>query len=201
MTSKIRRAIVAAGLSLGLAVAAIPASADTPTANVDATAEAEAGAITTQALTASSWGSVWHARSELRWPKEAAYEFAPGNFSVTDTEGDKLVYQTDGNLVLYVDKRARWQSGTAGVPGGKLSLQKDGNVVIYQMPGSRPRWQSGAYPERETLFTALLQGYAVHVNRGTVTPGCWGAARATVDANSRIRGGWQQHWNSGWYCP
>jgi hypothetical protein len=42
-----------------------------------------------------------------------------------------LVWQTDGNLVLYKKNgQAIWSSNTAGNPGGTLALQADGNLVV-----------------------------------------------------------------------
>lgn len=46
--------------------------------------------------------------------------------------GDRLVMQTDGNLVLYNQAGvAQWDSQTSGNPGAWLVLQTDGNMVIY----------------------------------------------------------------------
>ena len=44
-----------------------------------------------------------------------------------------LIFQTDGNLVIYTDKNsATWSSGTSGNSSAVLVLQKDGNLVIYK---------------------------------------------------------------------
>lgn len=45
----------------------------------------------------------------------------------------RLVYQTDGNLVLYddVDRTIPWASGTGGTSAGQAIMQTDGNFVIY----------------------------------------------------------------------
>ena len=52
-----------------------------------------------------------------------------------------LVYQGDGNLVLYQnDGTALWSSGTAGTDAGEVDMQGDGNFVIYA-PGAI--WASG----------------------------------------------------------
>jgi hypothetical protein len=56
--------------------------------------------------------------------------------------GSAAIMQTDGNLVVYVNGRPQWQSGTGGHPGAFLALQTDGNAVIYTAQG-RPVWNSG----------------------------------------------------------
>ncbi len=50
----------------------------------------------------------------------------------------RLLYQTDGNLVLYDDTGARgalWSTGTAGTSAGQMIVQSDGNVVLYNAAG------------------------------------------------------------------
>lgn len=79
--------------------------------------------------------------------------FRPGGFCLVRVDGGtvrQLVFQGDGNLVLYRDGRATWQSGTAGTAGGYqqyayLALQGDGNMVIYTSDSYRAtaRWSSG----------------------------------------------------------
>ena len=54
-----------------------------------------------------------------------------------------LVYQGDGNLVLYdANGTALWSSGTAGVSTGRTVMQGDGNLVIYDGDGTAV-WASG----------------------------------------------------------
>jgi aryl-phospho-beta-D-glucosidase BglC (GH1 family) len=54
-----------------------------------------------------------------------------------------LVYQGDGNLVLYViaSGEALWSSGTWGTETGVAVMQGDGNFVVYDASGT-PRWDS-----------------------------------------------------------
>jgi hypothetical protein len=52
-----------------------------------------------------------------------------------------LVYQGDGNLVLY-DGSALWTSGTDGRPAGVCMMQGDGNLVLYAR-GGEALWDSG----------------------------------------------------------
>jgi tyrosinase len=54
----------------------------------------------------------------------------------------ELIYQGDGNLVLYgPGHRALWASNTDGKPVGSCVMQGDGNLVIYA-PGGVPLWAS-----------------------------------------------------------
>jgi hypothetical protein len=53
-----------------------------------------------------------------------------------------LVYQQDGNLVLYFDSQPLWDSRTAGVSPGQAIMQGDGNFVVYDAAGA-PAWASG----------------------------------------------------------
>jgi hypothetical protein len=61
-----------------------------------------------------------------------------------------LIYQTDGNLVLYTsNSNVLWVSNTNGQPAGYAIMQTDGNFAIYG-PDGRFQW-----------------------NTGTTTPGSW----------------------------
>lgn len=52
----------------------------------------------------------------------------------------RLLYQSDGNLVLYAPTGPLWASGTHGQPGF-CAMQGDGNFVVYNKAG-QPRWAS-----------------------------------------------------------
>ncbi|MFD0787259.1 hypothetical protein ACFQZ8_25440, partial [Micromonospora azadirachtae] len=55
---------------------------------------------------------------------------------------DQLVFQADGNLVLYTRGMATiWSTRTDGHDGAILVLQNDGNVTISQ--NGRTLWQTG----------------------------------------------------------
>ena len=65
--------------------------------------------------------------------------------SLTSLNGRfRLLYQPDGNLVLYddVDGTTPWNSGTAGGGAGQAILQSDGNFVVYDAQGN-PGWFTG----------------------------------------------------------
>ncbi len=56
--------------------------------------------------------------------------------------GNRLVMQTDGNLVLYsASNTPLWNTETQGNPGAWLALQTDGNLVLYSASNT-PLWAS-----------------------------------------------------------
>jgi hypothetical protein len=57
--------------------------------------------------------------------------------SVSSPDGAfRLVYQLDGNLVLYRESGgAPWASNTAGTSIGRTTMQSDGNLVVYDRDG------------------------------------------------------------------
>lgn len=66
----------------------------------------------------------------------------PNQIASTANRKNRLVFQPDGNLVLYSENRAVWSSGTYGRPVDSLVMQSDGNLVMYGVTGS-PIWNTG----------------------------------------------------------
>ena len=66
-----------------------------------------------------------------------------GQTLVSTNRRYRLIYQSDGNLVLYddVDRTAPWASNTGGIRAGYALLQGDGNLVVYDAQGAG-RWAS-----------------------------------------------------------
>lgn len=60
-------------------------------------------------------------------------ELRPGQSLSSQNGKYSLIYQTDGNLVLYrnADSRALWSTKTHGHSAGRLIMQNDGNLVVY----------------------------------------------------------------------
>ncbi|MFV0459683.1 MAG: hypothetical protein ACK5MT_13035 [Actinomycetales bacterium] len=56
----------------------------------------------------------------------------------------RLVMQTDGNLVLYSDDGAMWNTQTQGHPGAFVTMQDDMNLVVYSADG-QPLWATGSF--------------------------------------------------------
>lgn len=94
---------------------------------------------------------------------------------VTSPDGAfRLLYQSDGNLVLYrVSGGAVWASGTQGTSAGKTSMQGDGNLVVYDR-GNVARFNTGTNgnPGAQLLIDAA-GGLAVVAPDGKIlwTPG------------------------------
>ena len=57
----------------------------------------------------------------------------------------RLIYQGDGNLVIYrTGGAATWSSSTHGTSPGAVEMQGDGNLVIYDATGT-PVWHSDTW--------------------------------------------------------
>jgi hypothetical protein len=83
--------------------------------------------------------------------------------SLISTDGRyRLVYQGDGNLVLYddVERSAPWSSGTAGVTIGQVVMQTDGNFVLYDA-SNRARWTSGTAANANAMLVLQSDGNLV----------------------------------------
>ncbi len=79
---------------------------------------------------------IWRANIP-KYPSAQGDDMQPGEVlypdqSIRSANGRfSLIYQRDGNLVLYGPAGWLWQSGTAGTPGAICIMQGDGNLVIY----------------------------------------------------------------------
>lgn len=82
----------------------------------------------------------------------------------------KLIFQKDGNLVLYdgtiESKNAKWNSGTWNKQCTKLRMQHDGNLVIYT-ENNKPEWTSGTNGMDTKITSAELtnKGFLVINNQ------------------------------------
>ena len=63
----------------------------------------------------------------------------------------KLVFQGDGNLVLYEGSRDRWSSKTDNKGATECIMQSDGNLVIYSGP-NKVLWASGTDGKRGSFL-------------------------------------------------
>lgn len=82
----------------------------------------------------------------------------------------KLIFQKDGNLVLYdgaiESKNAKWNTGTWNKGGTKLRMQHDGNLVIYTN-NNTSLWASGTNGMDTKITSAELtnKGFLVINNQ------------------------------------
>jgi hypothetical protein len=74
----------------------------------------------------------------------------------------RLVYQSDGNLVLYrnSDGAPLWASNTHGTPVGACIMQGDGNLVLYQA-NAAPIWSSGTWQHPASRLVVQDDGNVV----------------------------------------
>ncbi|HKC57298.1 MAG TPA: matrixin family metalloprotease [Vicinamibacterales bacterium] len=68
----------------------------------------------------------------------------PGQSLTSANRRFRLVYERDGNVVLYddVERTMPWSSSTAGLTAGQVVMQTDGNFVVFD-GSNQPRWMSG----------------------------------------------------------
>lgn len=80
---------------------------------------------------------------------------SPGQFIHSTRSHSRLLFQEDGNLVLYRDDKPVWSSGTAGKSVGTCIMQADGNLVIYS-PTGEPHWATGTdgFPNSSLVLQA-----------------------------------------------
>jgi IPT/TIG domain len=77
------------------------------------------------------------------------------NESITSANGRyTLIYQDDGNLVLYSPNMPIWDSKTWGRPAGVCTMQYDGNLVIYG-PNGDYIWDTNT-PHSPDSFSRLI---------------------------------------------
>ena len=70
----------------------------------------------------------------------------PGESMYSANAAFRLVYQTDGNLVVYriEDGVALWSTRTFGMSAGRAVMQRDGNLVLYA-PDGTVHWSSATH--------------------------------------------------------
>lgn len=81
-------------------------------------------------------------RDRYDWNSSYGMTWYPGGWELWSSDHrTHVVFQVDGNLVLYKDGVASWQAGTYGRRADRIAFQTDGHVVVYA--GSSPLWASG----------------------------------------------------------
>lgn len=92
----------------------------------------------------------------------------------------QLIYQDDGNLVVYTTtdkKTALWSSGTQGKSVGKVVMQLDGNLVVYGPGGTTSKdahWGSGTVQNKNAkLFLQDDGKLGIYDSRGKAGKALW----------------------------
>ncbi len=99
------------------------------------------------------------------WSNEDLY---PDQYRCSSDEMYCLVYQSDGNLVLYTHTGYPvWASGTSGTAPGMATMQGDGNLVIYDSYGN-PVWDSGTWGNNGAYLSIDPTGW-VEIRSGSGT--------------------------------
>ncbi|HWO21841.1 MAG TPA: M12 family metallopeptidase [Kofleriaceae bacterium] len=94
---------------------------------------------------------------------------SPDQSIVSNSGAYRLVYQGDGNLVLYRTSNGAplWASNTNGVAAGGCFMQPDGNLVVYRSDGV-PVWASGTSGRTASSLVAQNDGNVVIYTPGGV---------------------------------
>jgi hypothetical protein len=88
-----------------------------------------------------------------------------GQFVISQNRIYQLIFQSDGNLVIYkkypgTPQRALWASGTMGHTADTCIMQADGNLVLYD-PGNRAIWASNSYGHAQSRLVMQDDGNLV----------------------------------------
>jgi hypothetical protein len=89
-----------------------------------------------------TWNGVGNALFRGSDTLSAGQQMNGGQYLASTNGIFALVMQSDGNLVLYGEGHAVWQSKTSGHPGAILRAQTDGNIVLYAANGTTPLWNT-----------------------------------------------------------
>ncbi|HEX5593817.1 MAG TPA: hypothetical protein VFX35_10765 [Solirubrobacterales bacterium] len=103
--------------------------------------------------------AVWAngAYDALLLPEETLH---PGQYLEASDRHHTLVMQGDGNLVLYGDKGALWNSNTLGHPNARAVMQGDGNLVVYG-PDGQALWSAGTQGHKDARLAVQPDGNLV----------------------------------------
>ena len=82
----------------------------------------------------------------------------PGDYLLSSDNMYKLLYQKDGNLVIYPNYggTAIWSSNTPGHLPGKAVMQEDGNFVLYDK-NNYPYWATETYGKGAAPYRMTMQ--------------------------------------------
>lgn len=80
----------------------------------------------------------------------------PGQSIYDSSARYMLVYQRDGNLVMYPAAGAIWSTNTAGKSAGKAVMQTDGNFVLYDA-NNKPYWATNTNGQGKPEYRLSLQ--------------------------------------------
>ncbi|KAJ5974844.1 bulb-type lectin domain-containing protein [Penicillium waksmanii] len=104
-----------------------------------------------------------------------------GDRLVSDNGEWTLLFQSNGNLVLYSSGSAYWQSNTTNNSSGtgsfNVRLEEDGNFVVAREGGGRNRWESESNDYGAITPYILVQDYGDVCLYDEEVEGCHWSAR------------------------
>ncbi len=93
--------------------------------------------------------------------------------SLVASNGYRLIFQGDGNLVLYKDKKPLWHTKTYNKGAHRVVLQGDGNLVVYTA-SNKPLWASWSQGNGPSRLRLQSDGnLVVYKNGGKHTWATW----------------------------
>lgn len=120
----------------------------------------------------------------------------PAGATLLTNEIARLVFQTDGNLVLYkTSGEPLWASNTVGKGANQVAFQDDGNFVLYAANG-RPVWASSSNSANNRLTLQKDGNLVIYDGTGrarwaTGTNGAWATSGAHLEMESSFEFGGQ----------
>jgi hypothetical protein len=160
--------------------------------DTDWTAPARAGVVTATITVENPRGGRATATVQLEViPRDrlrANARLLDGQSLVSPGRRYRLVFQGDGNLVLYDDQEQRplWASNTSASGAGQAIMQGDGNLVVYDDAG-RDRWASGTAGTADAYLQLQDDGNLVVYGPGGQP--LWDRFQETAPARVRLRRG------------
>ena len=94
-------------------------------------------------------------------------DLSPGDSINSDNDEVTLMFQTDGNVVLYNNDtgQALWNTFTSGrTDATRFIMQSDGNLVLYA--GTTPLWSAGVFSPNASLIVQDDHNLVVYSSSG-----------------------------------
>ena len=114
-------------------------------------------------------------------------QLAPGQ-QISSPDGRyRLVFQTDGNLVIYrADGVPVWSTGTWGISPNVARMQSDGNFVVYDTANT-PHWHTHTYGNPGAYLS--MQNNGAFVINSASGAQLWGSPVAPNEVDTPTGGG------------
>jgi len=114
-------------------------------------------------------------------------QLSPGEAIWSPDRRYRLIFQTDGNLVIYrSDGVPVWWTGTVGISPGAARMQGDGNFVVYDSAG-RATWHTYTYGNPGAYLSMQNNGaFVIYAASGVRL---WGSPVPANEVNTPPGGG------------